>query len=335
MSKNVTMSEIAEKAGVSKRTVSAVLNPKEGTNVGFSEETAKKIKAVAEELDYRPNRTVQSFFSKKHRAIGLLTEIDSVNLQVLKKMLRIARNKDVMLIIEEIPENPQHAPRLMAEDCVDALIIFAAPPASYENYLSQMTVPVIQVNTNTRTGKHCITYDEEKACKEIVQMFKAQGIKQTLFFTPLYSKGEHYSHQVRQSSFFLEMENAGLPKPMLFELPPEVSSNPQTYRGDELPELLKKHSEIDAVVMYNDFLGFALYWSAMKAGRIIGKDLKVISFGNSLISDAFSPSLTTFGLQNTDFGKQLMNLATDLGTGKDPVDFPASIPLEFVKKNSF
>ncbi|MDK6449813.1 LacI family DNA-binding transcriptional regulator [Aerococcus urinae] len=57
MNKRVTIQEVADQAGVSKTTVSRYLNKKYHK---MSPATKKRIKAVIEELDYRPSRQAQA-----------------------------------------------------------------------------------------------------------------------------------------------------------------------------------------------------------------------------------------------------------------------------------
>ncbi|MEZ4905894.1 MAG: LacI family DNA-binding transcriptional regulator [Spirosomataceae bacterium] len=69
--KKVSMKDIAQKAGVSIALVSYVLNGKaKESRVG--EEMAKKIKAIAQELNYQPNHLARSLKSGKTHTIGLI-----------------------------------------------------------------------------------------------------------------------------------------------------------------------------------------------------------------------------------------------------------------------
>lgn len=67
--KKVTMKDIAEKAGVTKATVSMVLNKK---NVKISEETKRKIFKIAKEMNYIPNAIARSLTTNKTQTIGII-----------------------------------------------------------------------------------------------------------------------------------------------------------------------------------------------------------------------------------------------------------------------
>ena len=69
MKKNITIVDVAEKAGVSKTTISRYLN---GKFEFMSRESRAKIARVIEELDYRPNNLARSLKSKRSRIIGVI-----------------------------------------------------------------------------------------------------------------------------------------------------------------------------------------------------------------------------------------------------------------------
>ena len=70
--KNIGIKDVAQAAGVSVTTVSHVLN-----NVSYarvSPETKDKVRAVAEELGYEPNRLAQALRTQRTGMLGLLSE---------------------------------------------------------------------------------------------------------------------------------------------------------------------------------------------------------------------------------------------------------------------
>ncbi|MCX5112916.1 LacI family DNA-binding transcriptional regulator [Streptomyces sp. NBC_00378] len=70
--RRVTMSDVARHAGVSRTTVSFVLN---GADAGIPEETRLRIRASIEELGYRPNAGARALAAKRSEWYGLITEI--------------------------------------------------------------------------------------------------------------------------------------------------------------------------------------------------------------------------------------------------------------------
>lgn len=69
----VTMSDVALYAGVSRTTVSFVLNDKPGAAI--PEETRRRILEAIDELGYRPNAGARALAANRSGWFGLITEI--------------------------------------------------------------------------------------------------------------------------------------------------------------------------------------------------------------------------------------------------------------------
>ena len=64
-----TIYDVAEKAGVSRQTVSRVLNNRQDV----SDETRKRVKEIMAELNYQPNAVAQSLSRQKSYLFGVVT----------------------------------------------------------------------------------------------------------------------------------------------------------------------------------------------------------------------------------------------------------------------
>ena len=71
MQRRATMSDVAERAGVSRAAVSQVLNGQDWSRV--SEAAAERIRAAADELSYRPNLTARSLRAQKSHVLGFVS----------------------------------------------------------------------------------------------------------------------------------------------------------------------------------------------------------------------------------------------------------------------
>ena len=75
--KRVTMKDVAEAAGVSKATVSYVLNYSEKEKI--SHETRMRIFEVANNLKYVPNMNARSLSSQKNFLVGIIVNVETAN----------------------------------------------------------------------------------------------------------------------------------------------------------------------------------------------------------------------------------------------------------------
>lgn len=65
----ITINDIAKMAGVSKGTVSRVINDKP---YGVGDEVREKIKKIIDEVGYKPNQLARSIVTSKSKTIGLI-----------------------------------------------------------------------------------------------------------------------------------------------------------------------------------------------------------------------------------------------------------------------
>ena len=72
MSRRVTQSDVARRAGVSRATVSNVLNNRVGGSVRIPLETRQRVLAAVEELGYQPHAAARSLRSGQSGTVGLL-----------------------------------------------------------------------------------------------------------------------------------------------------------------------------------------------------------------------------------------------------------------------
>src|ERR1051326_2173072 len=68
----VTLKDVAERAGVSTMTVSAVLNT-QSKNIFVSEATRQRVMALAQEMGYRPNRAARALATGRTNVVEFWT----------------------------------------------------------------------------------------------------------------------------------------------------------------------------------------------------------------------------------------------------------------------
>jgi len=111
-SKRVTSQDVANLAGVSRTTVSMVLNEVKG--VSISSETRQRVRDAAKNLGYVPNATAQALATRRAKAIGLVMTrsphhiaSDTFLPQILGGLLDVIRQHNFRLLIESVEEEHQ------------------------------------------------------------------------------------------------------------------------------------------------------------------------------------------------------------------------------------
>ena len=128
--KRVSSRNVAEHAGVSRTTVSFVLNDVPGVRI--RPETRQQILDTARQLDYHPDATARRMAAGRTRVIGFVLPQtpdqvfnDSFLPQVLHGLTRAALAQDYHVLLEPVPpsDNPGVYLSLVRERHVDGIIL--------------------------------------------------------------------------------------------------------------------------------------------------------------------------------------------------------------------
>ena len=88
----ITMKDIAEKAGVSRTTVSFVLNGRCHKDQRISESVQRKVLATAEKLGYIKNDLVLSLVKGRSYAVGIVSEFKNFTFPIIRGYAQEAQN---------------------------------------------------------------------------------------------------------------------------------------------------------------------------------------------------------------------------------------------------
>ncbi|WP_101908296.1 LacI family DNA-binding transcriptional regulator [Marasmitruncus massiliensis] len=150
----MTIKDIADKAGVSKSTVSRVLSG----NGYVNEETRKKVESIIEQTHYLPSATARSLSKRETNAIGVIVpEIDNSFFgEILRGITEIVDQNNLTMICCDTNNNAQKEERalsMLGQQRVRGVIITPAIDYSEPNaakklrrLLNNLNVPVVVVD---------------------------------------------------------------------------------------------------------------------------------------------------------------------------------------------
>lgn len=179
----VTVKDIAEKAGVSTKTVERALS---GVTLGMrkdARERAEKIKALAESMGYKPSRIAQSLQSGHTRQLGLL--FNNITDQYFAAATEIAMDEaeksdySVQLqLMRFSPKREVECVNEMRSLGVDGIIFAGAPTESnrkYFKWLKTTGYPFITLGTSNSLGFPAIMPDHHESFHQAVSLLQAKG----------------------------------------------------------------------------------------------------------------------------------------------------------------
>lgn len=179
MKKNVTISQVAEKVGVSKTTISRFLNGHYGN---MSKETKERIAQTIVDLKYRPNRQAQALKSKRSYLIGIVVaDISNMYSSLLLKGIGevLGKVEYQMVIVDAANSVSQERELLekLIDQGVEGIILQASSrDASHYDFLDDANIPLLLVDRQTEPLKWpLITSDNVEATQKLMEVVLDKG----------------------------------------------------------------------------------------------------------------------------------------------------------------
>ena len=173
----MNISEIADRAGVSRAAVSRYFN-----NGYISEEKREAIRRVVEETGYRPSLNAQTLRTKRTRMIGVIVpKIASASIgRIVEGILSVLNENGYQMILAVTQNDPKKEMEYLASfdhKRVDGVILAGTVFSSeYRKILKNLTVPIVIVGQEL-PGYSCVFHDDYHATYDLTRLFFEKGRK--------------------------------------------------------------------------------------------------------------------------------------------------------------
>jgi LacI family transcriptional regulator len=290
-----TISDVAEIAGVSIKTVSRVFN--EEPNV--REETRKRVLQVVADLDYHPNIAARSLAGRKSFLIGLLYDNPCPNyilgLQT-GSLDRLRGDKWRLLVVpcEDSWRMGGKSTVSMVRAAGVGGVILTSPicdNAEIVNDLLAARIPMVRIAPadSVGTGKLApsVGMDDRSAAAEMTQHLIGLGHRR---IAVILGDQTHSSAHERLAGFRQAMSEAGL------EIDPSlVAPGLYTFESglEAAHSLLDRPDRPTAVFAHNDDMAAATIVAAGELGIAVPGELSVAGFDDSQFATTVWPRITT------------------------------------------
>ncbi|NNC37262.1 MAG: LacI family transcriptional regulator [Acidimicrobiales bacterium] len=287
--KNVTIIEIAERAGVSMKTVSRVLNGEPNVR----ESTREKVKKVAAELNYQPNVFARSLASKRSFVVAHFHDNPSPDYleKIYTGIHQVTRSSGYLAVMEPLTvPYTKSAGEYLARFKVDGVIL--SPPLSDNTALVEMLlergIPIVRISPRNNFELSSYAYvDDTSATKAMTEHLIELGHKKIAFIA---GPREHGAARKRETGFHQATEAAGLNKS---ECPVFQGDFSVRSGFDAAKAALANSGDVTAIVAANDDMAVGVVMAALKRGLDVPGDLSVTGFDGSRLGDIIWPQLTT------------------------------------------
>lgn len=307
--KRPTQKDIARLAGVSRATVSYVLNDTAQNHFPISEETRKRILTAADDLGYVPEAAALSLRLRSSRTIGLLVP-DLVNphyWQLIRGVEETLNDLGYSLLLNSVSLNPQKersALHSLLSRKVDGLILILSYPLEETLQLAHVRrrhspVVILGFNDPQMDG---VGQDDEIGTRHLMTHLLGLGHREIGF---IYGVAHPGLGDIRVSEYRHQLALAGIP--VREDL--VVNTGPSIEEGYQAAcQLLDRPTRPSALISVNDRLALGVLRACHERGLRIPSDISVASFDDIDEAAYFSPTLTTVHTNALEMGKTAAEL---------------------------
>ena len=335
--RQVTSEDVARHAGVSRTTVSLVLN---GVyNIKISPETRQRVFESAATLGYVPNAMAQALVSRKTQAIGLVftrqphhIAADPFLPQVLDGMLEVVRANNLRLLIDII--NPEHQARayhdLVRAKRIDG-IVFSGPrvdDVALVN-LEKDGFPAVLMGQLPGSNFHTVDVDNRLAARHAVEYLISLGHRQIACITN--APFSYSASADRLQGYRDALEQAGIAYED--ELVRFGDFEPESGRI-QMNSLLSCGTKFTAGFIASDAVLIGANAAIREHGLRIPEDISLVGFDDIAWSKYIDPPLTTVHLPAQALGNQACTMLMQILNGQIIQERNLVLPTELIIRNS-
>ena len=305
MATRPTSADVASEAGVSRTTVSFVLNGR--TDVKIPEETRRRVIDAAERLGYHPHAPARQLAGGRSHILALVLRqspeqiaADAVLAETLRGLATAARSKGFRVMVDPLPVDGSAASYagLLRSQHADGLII-SGPRIDDPQLLDLVRdgFPIVLQGTLPGLDVASVDVDNVAGARGAVEHLLALGHRRIACITnaPLV----YTAAQERLEGYRQALSSAGLPiDDALVE-----SADFDAPSGHAAMARLLERASFGAAFVASDVVALGAIGALREAGRRIPDDVSVVGFDDIPLAAYFDPPLTTVRLPAFELGQ--------------------------------
>ena len=294
----ITIKEIAEMAGVSKASVSYVMNGK--GNV--SKVTKKKILKIIKDTNYVPNKNSRKLRTKKNFMITIASPVEAspfdnlFYLDITKSVMERCRESGYSLSICNLPSDEKIPNELLGGN-TDGVIFFQSAAPDILNALERQSVPFVITDAYSADPSHIIvTTDNEFFTETAMDYLISKGHKEIAFITSQYLP-EYYSQTYNAYKRAISSVNSHIPPEWI-----QSGAYDESSAYECMTRIIDSGRIPTAVFCAGDIFAVGAMKCAVERGYKIPGDISFMGIDDILISSYINPPLTTIHIDKKEMG---------------------------------
>lgn len=318
MKKKIRLIDIAERAGVSKMTVSLAMRD----DPSISQETKTMVRKIADEMGYVPNRIAKGLTNGQTYTIAAMVGgalHDGYHNLFLKGVTDYAISKGYTLTIaltEGDKKSEKDIIKKLYEMSIDGYLVFHNGSSESCKFLDKMDIPfVLYTKYFENLNYSHVVCDDEYGGEWVTNYLIEMGHKRIAY---VYDEALRNSSEVinRKKGYRKALEKAGITYDEKMILPYDFQYPPKEKAGEELFNCLKSEIPPTAIFVCNDIVAAGVLARIKSWGYRVPQDVSLVGYEGIPMGTFLDPALTTITSPVREMGRTACELLIDKIEGK-------------------
>ena len=328
----VSLLDVAARAGCSTATVSRVLNQPSRVN----EDLRARVQAAMHSLGYVPNSAARALRSRRTHIMGIV--IPTLNYAIYARLVEglqqcLTRHGYSLLVAtsEYDLSKEEESARVLIERGVEGLVLIGDIHRS-ELYKHLDNTGIPYVNTYVyRDGEihPCIGFNNRQASAEVAEYLVSLGHRTFGVISAITTGNDRAAERVAGVRITLESHGLTLPPEAVYERPYSIVSGREGFRY--LMELQKPPT---AIICGNDILAIGALMESRALHIQVPDQVSVVGFDNLDLAANWEPPLTTVDVPATEMGARAADFLVARITGQSVLQSLRIQPTLIVRRTS-
>ena len=334
----ITISDVAQLAGVSIKTVSRVINKEPNVRA----KTRDKVAAVIRETGYEPNPSARGLASRRSNLIALfyddLMAESTYVVNVQRGLLQCCRSSGYELLVHPLKYHekgirniPEEITRHSRQTRIDGVIL--TPPLCdlqvVIRTLEKLNLPFVRLSPGQyESGSMCVHTNDRVAARSVTEHLLQLGHRQVALIA---GHSGHKAVKLRERGFREAMEAAGLTVDEHWVLQGESLFEP-AYNS--ALKLLGEPHRPTAIFALTDDMAAGVISAAHELGIAVPEQLSVAGFDDAQIAKQLWPTLTTVRQPIQEMAEAATNLLLDQLHGRNNPVREIAMDTQLIMRNS-
>lgn len=326
-----TLEMVAALAGVSRATVSRVVND----SPSVDPELAQSVKKAILALDYTPNRAARSLASRRANAVTLIVPestskvfADPFFAAVVQGIALYLADTDYTLnMVISSESKPEKTRGFLLGGNVDGVLVVSHHSGDHSWTHLSGSLPMVFAGRPLVGGResYYVEVDNEQAAYSATRQLTGSGRRHV---GTIAGPQDMPPGIDRLAGWRTAVRESGLPEGLV-----EIGDFTQASGTQAMHRLLDRGETIDAVFAGNDQMAAGAYLAIQGRGLRIPEDIAVVGFDDDSFATSVTPALTTVHHPIIELGMKMAETLVNLIEG-NPTDRVTMLPTSLVIRDS-